>query len=140
MTPRISSLLVLAALGCGSATETSDASSDATSDAPGVDASADVEAAAPPPKLAMSGPIVIKNQSDAGFSGLHVVSDAGPCVRIEGSSHVVIAASEIGPCGGNGIELSKDDDVTIADSYIHPEHPASGCCDTGDGVYGNTIT
>lgn len=122
---------------------TADASTDATTSAdggsPALDGGAlsDASDAAPVKPLRPSGPIVITNASDAGIVGLHITSDAGPCVVVTGSSHVVIEGSEIGPCAGNGIEVHGGDDVTIADSFIHPEHPASGCCDTGDGVYVN---
>jgi hypothetical protein len=93
-----------------------------------------------PPSLVPSGPLDLTDAGDASFTLLHITSDAGPCVRIAKSSHVTITASEIGPCGGNGVEIASSDSITIADSYIHPEHPASGCCDTGDGVFATGAT
>ncbi len=95
----------------------------------------------PPPPLVDSGPIVIDGQNDAGVVGVHVTSTTGDCIRINGSSHVTIRGSEIGPCAGNGIVVTgSSSDVVIADSYVHPEHPTSGCCDTGDGVFVNGAT
>jgi len=95
----------------------------------------------PPPPLVDSGPIVIDGQNDAGVVGVHVTSTTGDCIRINGSSHVTIRGSEIGPCAGNGIVVTgNSSDVVIADSYVHPEHPTTGCCDTGDGVFVNGAT
>lgn len=90
----------------------------------------------PPPPLVDSGPIVIDGQNDAGVVGVHVTSTTGDCIRINASTHVTIRGSEIGPCAGNGIVVTgNSSDVVVADSYVHPEHPTSGCCDTGDGVF-----
>ena len=146
-------LLAVGALGCGgggddsaapgdAAVDTSVDSAEAAADGPassdvGADVSSDAGAdAPPPPPLVDSGPVVIDHQNDAGFSHLHVTSTTGDCVTINGANHVVITASEIGPCAGNGIVVTGGStDVTIADSYVHPEHPTNGCCDTGDGVF-----
>jgi hypothetical protein len=107
-----------------------------TLDAAWLDAADAADAAEPPPKLMPSGPVVIDHQTDAGFAGLHVTSTTGDCVRIVGSTHVTIRASEIGPCAGNGVVVTGGStDVMIEDSYVHPEHPTNGCCDTGDGVF-----
>jgi hypothetical protein len=148
------SLLAVTACGGGDAAPVSDASagvsgdalvaqpdaSDAGPDATAPDAFYDGRADSPdapaPPALAPSGPVVLDNQTDASVVGLHVTSDAGACVRIVGGAHVSVRGSEIGPCAGNGIEVSGGaHDVTIADNYVHPEHPAAGCCDTGDGLF-----
>jgi len=122
--------------GCGDGAATSDAgANDATADVSndvGGDAGVDVYV---PPSLTESGPLILKGAMDAGFALLHITSDAGPCVRIENGAHVTIRASEIGPCGGNGVEVAGGDSITVEDSYIHPEHAATGCCDTGDGVF-----
>lgn len=95
----------------------------------------EVTDATPAKPLIPSGPIVVANAADASLAGLWITSDAGDCVVITGSSHVAILGSEIGPCAGNGIKVTGGDDLTIADSFIHPEHPAAGCCDTGDGIF-----
>ena len=150
---------ILGAFGCGGGSSGNpggapSGTSDASSDASVVDAgtgdvadsatmAADAEAGAshdapeePPPPLVDSGPIVIDGQNDAGVVGVHVTSTTGDCIRIDGSSHVTIRGSEIGPCAGNGIVVTgNSSDVVIADSYVHPEHPTTGCCDTGDGVF-----
>jgi hypothetical protein len=148
---------ILGALGCGAGSSGNpaavpDGASDASNDASLVDVTTpDVADAAPmgadagpahdaseepPPPLVDSGPIVIDGQNDAGVVGVHVTSTTGDCIRINGASHVTIRGSEIGPCAGNGIVVTGNSSyVVIADSYVHPEHPTSGCCDTGDGVF-----
>ena len=145
---------ILGAFGCGggSSGNPAGAPGDASSDVSvldvstpdvtdsatmGADAGASHDAPEePPPALVDSGPIVINGQNDAGVVGVHVTSTTGDCIRIDGSSHVTIRGSEIGPCAGNGIVVTGNSfDVVIADSYVHPEHPTTGCCDTGDGVF-----
>ena len=139
---------VVTAAACGAddasaPSASADAAADATStdafvgDARTLDSGAPFDAsdAAPVKPLVPSGPVVITNQTDASIVGLKITSDAGDCVVITGSSHVTIEGSEIGPCAGNGIKVQGGDDITIADNFIHPEHPATGCCDTGDGIY-----
>jgi hypothetical protein len=128
--------------GCGSSPAGTDAGTDASMDAFSADATvADAGLDAPnAPALTPSGPIDITDAAFASYVGLHITSDAGPCVRIVGGSHVTVSASEIGPCAGNGVEVSGGDSITIQDSYVHPEHPAKGCCDTGDGVFATGTT
>ncbi|HEY6463676.1 MAG TPA: right-handed parallel beta-helix repeat-containing protein [Polyangiaceae bacterium] len=122
--------------GTDGALHTGDGSPDdggAANDAVAPDAPAD---SPPPPPLVGAGPIVISGETDASVVGVHVTSTTGDCITVTGSSHVSIRGSDIGPCAGNGVVVTgSSSDVTIADSWIHPEHPTSGCCDTGDGVF-----
>ncbi|HEY1954952.1 MAG TPA: right-handed parallel beta-helix repeat-containing protein [Polyangiaceae bacterium] len=125
---------------CDGAGPVPDAGSDAAADAPAhLEAGLDADAA-PAPALTPSGPLDLSDAGDASFTGLHVTSDAGPCVHIDGVSNVTITASEIGPCAGNAVEISNADAITISDSYIHPEHEAAGCCDSADGVFATDTT
>ena len=153
MRPAWTCLALLGALGCHSAASSgspADASGDTTSsdgasntpeaapqdEAPVADGGLLDALEEPPPPLVDSGPIVLSGQTDASVVGVHVTSTTGDCVTITGSSHVTVRASEIGPCAGNGIVITGNStDVTIADSFVHPEHPTTGCCDTGDGVF-----
>jgi hypothetical protein len=44
--------------------------------------------------------------------------------------------SEIGPCGGNAIQIENSSNVNVWDSYIHPEgRNTIGCCDRNDGIF-----
>eukprot|EP01113_Clastostelium_recurvatum_P000791 TRINITY_DN10351_c0_g1_i1.p1 TRINITY_DN10351_c0_g1~~TRINITY_DN10351_c0_g1_i1.p1 ORF type:complete len:414 (-),score=44.04 TRINITY_DN10351_c0_g1_i1:9-1250(-) len=63
-----------------------------------------------------------------------LTSSSKGCLSISGDT-VTITQCEIGPCQGNAIAISGSNDVTIADSYIHPERKVAGCCDTGDGIF-----
>jgi hypothetical protein len=144
---------VLSAAGCGSDASGAPVGDAATTDAPLLDgpitadaseASADARhdgpsdagADAPPPKpLTPSGPITIDSQDGGVVQGLHITSTMGDCVTIKSSFNVTVRASEIGPCAGNAVVISGGGSVTLADNYIHPEHPPSSCCDTGDGVF-----
>ncbi len=93
------------------------------------------EAAAPPPNLTDSGPITIRGQDGGVLSGLKVTSSTGDCVTIDSTHGFTLRASEIGPCAGNAVVITGGGQITIEDSYIHPEHPPKDCCDTGDGIF-----
>ncbi len=79
-------------------------------------------------------PMVIRHQHHRVYKNLHVSSRAGNCLRVVDSSDITIEASQIGPCGGNGIAVSGSGAVRIYDSYIHPETLSTGCCDHNDGI------
>jgi len=79
--------------------------------------------------------LIIKNQSRKVYTRLRITSSAGDCVQIVDSRDITIENSEIGPCAGNGINISGGSDIQIFDSYIHPETLSKGCCDHNDGVY-----
>src|SRR5262249_20744630 len=38
-------------------------------------------------------------------------------------------------CAGVGIHVKDSDQITVADSYVHPESVAKSCCDTADGIF-----
>ena len=52
-----------------------------------------------------------------------------------GASNITIQNVEIGPCAGNGVDISGTTGVYIYDSYIHPETLSPGCCDKNDGIF-----
>jgi len=81
------------------------------------------------------GPFIIKNQSHKVYQHLRITSSTGDCVQIIDSSDITIENSEIGPCAGNGVNITGGGDIYIYDSYIHPETLSKGCCDHNDGVY-----
>jgi hypothetical protein len=102
-------------------------SKDAANDGPTKDAP-------PPPKLKPSGPLTLSG--DAGVvTGLHITSTTGDCVTLNDASGVILKGNDIGPCAGNAVVVAGGDTITIQDNYIHPEHPPTSCCDTGDGVF-----
>jgi hypothetical protein len=82
----------------------------------------------------VGGPIVIRDQHDRVYKGLQIVSGAHDCLEVTDSSGITIEASEIGPCGGNGIVVSGSNTIRIYDSFIHPQTRSKGCCDRNDGV------
>lgn len=84
--------------------------------------------------------LVIRGQKDRVFSNLKIATASGSCVVIENSTNITIRNSQIGPCGQSdgqkhGIAVLASSGVRIYDSYIHPEHRAQHCCDTGNGVF-----
>ncbi|MGA2857443.1 MAG: right-handed parallel beta-helix repeat-containing protein [Candidatus Sulfotelmatobacter sp.] len=91
------------------------------------------EAGAAP--IPADGPLIIKNQSHKVYQRLRITSSTGDCVKIIDSYDITIENSEIGPCAGNGVNISGGGDIQIFDSYIHPETLSKGCCDHNDGVY-----
>jgi hypothetical protein len=82
----------------------------------------------------VGGPIVIRDQHDRVYKGLQIVSGAHDCLEVTDSSGITIEASEIGPCGGNGIVVSGSNTIRIYDSFIHPQTRTKGYCDRNDGV------
>jgi hypothetical protein len=88
--------------------------------------------------LTPSGPVTVSGQSGVVIQNLHITNPNGDCVTITDSTDITIRQSEIGPCGGNGLNISGGNTITIDDSYIHPERPlTTGCCDTHDGIFAN---
>ena len=86
--------------------------------------------------LGTSGPITIDGQNGTVVENLHITNPNGDCITVTNSTNIVIHKSEIGPCGGNGVNVSGGNTVGIYDSYIHPGKPlATGCCDTHDGIF-----
>jgi hypothetical protein len=55
------------------------------------------------------------------------------------STNITIEDSQIGPCGGNGINIynnsAQSSQIYIYDSYIHPETHTTNCCDYNDGIF-----
>lgn len=83
-----------------------------------------------------SGPVNISGQNGAVIDNLHITNPNGDCLTIANSTNITVRRSEIGPCGGNGINISGGGTINIYDSYIHPEKPLStSCCDTHDGIF-----
>lgn len=95
-------------------------------------AGADKAGAAPTPA---AGPLVVKGQSHKVFAHLKITSSSGDCAQITDSHDITIENSEIGPCAGNGVNISGGSDIRIFDSYIHSESLSKHCCDHNDGVY-----
>jgi Abnormal spindle-like microcephaly-assoc'd, ASPM-SPD-2-Hydin/Right handed beta helix region len=90
--------------------------------------------------LTPSGPIVIKGQNGSVIQGLKITSTTGDCVQITNSTNITIQNSEIGPCTGNGVNISGGNGVQIYDSYIHTETQSPSCCDNNDGIFGHDGT
>jgi hypothetical protein len=88
-----------------------------------------------PGSLTPSGPIVISGQSGKVIQGLHITSQSGDCVQITNSTSITITNSEIGPCAGNAVHIVGGDQISVYDSYIHPETLSPVCCDHNEGVY-----
>jgi len=80
------------------------------------------------------GQLVIQNQQHRTYRGLNIATGSGDCVVITNSADITIERSQIGPCGGNGVNIGGSSNVRIFDSYIHPETLSQGCCDHNDGV------
>lgn len=85
-----------------------------------------------------SGPVNINGQNGTVIDNLHITNPNGDCLTITNSTNITVRRSNIGPCGGNGINISGGGTINIYDSYIHPETPLStSCCDTHDGILVN---
>lgn len=92
--------------------------------------------------LAQGQALVIQNQSHKVYSGLHIRTTAESgldCIQIIDSTDITIENSEIGPCGGNGINIftytGSVSQIYIYDNYIHPETHNNACCDYNDGIF-----
>jgi hypothetical protein len=89
----------------------------------------------PAKPLMPSGPIAVTGQTGLTISGLHITSTNGPCIVISKAVQVTVEGCEVGPCQGVGIHVMDSDQITVADSYVHPESVAKSCCDTADGIF-----
>jgi hypothetical protein len=85
--------------------------------------------------------LIIQNESNRVYSGLHISTATRSgldCIQIIDSSNITIENSEIGPCGGNGINIfsyaTSVSHIYIYDNYIHPETHKNACCDYNDGI------
>src|SRR5256884_6869248 len=72
-----------------------------------------------------SGPVNISGQNGTVIDGVHITNPNGDCLTITNSTNITVRRSEIGPCGGHGINISGGGTINIYDSYIHPEKPLS---------------
>src|SRR5438876_1171416 len=70
-----------------------------------------------------SGPVNISGQNGTVIDGVHITNPNGDCLTITNSTNITVRRSEIGPCGGHGINISGGGTINIYDSYIHPEKP-----------------
>ena len=57
--------------------------------------------------------------SNTTYSGLRISNSSGPCITISGVTTVTVQNSEIGPCGGAGIEVDASSSITISGNHIH---------------------
>ncbi len=81
-----------------------------------------------------TGTLVIQNQNHQVYKNLKISTDTGDCIQILDSTDITIEDSEIGPCGGDGVNINGSANIQIFDSYIHPETLSPGCCDHNDGI------
>jgi hypothetical protein len=79
--------------------------------------------------------LIIRNQHHRVYKNLSVTTLTGDCIDVENSSDITIEASQIGPCGGNGINVSGGQKLQIVDSYVHPETKSGACCDHNDSIF-----
>jgi Right handed beta helix region/Carboxypeptidase regulatory-like domain len=92
------------------------------------------------PVSQLSPPIVINGQNGTVIDGLTITSTTGNCVTILNSTNITIQNSEIGPCAGNGIQITGGSGINVYDSYIHPETYSQLCCDHNDGIFAATTS
>jgi hypothetical protein len=82
------------------------------------------------------------------FSNYRISTTSGDCVDISGATNVTIENSNIGPCGTNnsrspsrGVYVhASSNAINLYDNYIHVENLASGCCDSHNGVFLDTVS
>lgn len=67
----------------------------------------------PAVNIERSGPIVVSGTHGRVIEGLHISNPSGTCLRIEGSSNVVVRNSVLGPCGGRAVEIVNSSKVTL---------------------------
>lgn len=67
----------------------------------------------PAVNMKRSGPIVVAGDDGRVIEGLHISNPSGACLRIEGSSSVVVRNSVLGPCGGRAVEIVNSSKVTL---------------------------
>jgi len=82
-----------------------------------------------------SGPITVIGQFGKVIQNLKITSTTGDCLTITNSSLITVKNVEIGPCAGNGINITGGSAIRVYDSYIHVETTNATCCDHNDGIY-----
>jgi hypothetical protein len=88
-----------------------------------------------------SGPVNISGRNGTIVDSVHITNPNGDCLTITNSTNITVRRSEIGPCGGNGINISGGGTINVYDNYVHPGTPLStSCCDTHDGILANGTT
>jgi hypothetical protein len=87
------------------------------------------------PRASSGTTLVIRDQHRRVYKNLSVSTLTGDCIDVEKSTDITIEASQIGPCGGNGISVSGGQNLRIVDSYVHPETQSGGCCDHNDSIF-----
>jgi hypothetical protein len=69
------------------------------------------------------------------FDNYTISTISGNCITMTGVNNVTFQNSRIGPCAGQGIDITgSSTNVKIYDNYIHVNNLASGCCDTRLGI------
>jgi hypothetical protein len=87
------------------------------------------------PRASTGTTLTIRDQHHRAYKNLSVSTLTGDCIDVENSTDITIEASQIGPCGGNGISVSGGQNLRIVDSYVHPETQSGGCCDHNDSIF-----
>jgi hypothetical protein len=87
------------------------------------------------PRASSGTTLIVRNQNHRTYKNLSIITVTGDCIDVENSTDITIEASQIGPCGGNGISLSGGHKLQIYDSYVHPETKSPGCCDNNDSIF-----
>ncbi len=60
----------------------------------------------------------IRGEKNKRYSGLKIRNPNGPCLKITNSQNIHIENSQIGPCGGAGIEIVNSQIVSIRETFI----------------------
>jgi len=88
----------------------------------------------------LEGPIVIDGKVDVVVTNVNINAPTSTCVEINSNSkNITVQNSDIGPCHGRGIHISSSQVIQIYDSYVHPQFKVSGCCDSGDSIFVESV-
>jgi hypothetical protein len=86
-----------------------------------------------------SGPITLNGGDGKVIRNLKISSTTGDCLTIINSTNITVKNVEIGPCAGNGINITGGNAINVYDSYIHVDTTNATCCDHNDGIYARGV-
>jgi len=89
----------------------------------------------------LEGPVVVDGKTNVVVTTMTISSPASTCVEIiNNSNNITVQSSAIGTCHGRGIHIANSQRVHIYDNYVHPQFKVSGCCDSGDTIFVESVT
>jgi hypothetical protein len=96
---------------------------------------ANTETAAERPAGVPTSPVVISGTSGQTVRTAKIMTTSGPCITIKNATNVEISNSDIGPCGGNAVEIMGSSAIKVVNNHIHTERSGATSSNSGLGLF-----